>query len=138
MSNEKSYYETYRERVKEGALKLDKMPTEITQNILWLKSMVIERIEEIDKGISDKVNTFRVLDGKEVSLTQAMNAENEGKSYKFGFTEQYVNLLMHYAYVAGRKSREDDFKRTTESMDKALQEIKTIIDEAGYIDYSEY
>jgi hypothetical protein len=135
MSDTKSFYETYRERVKEGALKLDKMPIEVGQNILWLKSMVIERIEEIDNGISDKVNTFRVLNGKEVSLTQAMNAEKEGKSYKFGFTEHYVNLLMHYAYEAGKKSREDDFKRATERMNKALEAITEIVDEAGYIEY---
>jgi len=138
MSETKSHYEIYRERVKEGALKLDKMPTEVGQHILWLKSMAIERIEEIDKGLSDEVNTFRILDKKEVSLTQAMNAKKEGKSYKFGFTEQYVNLLMHYAYEAGRKSREDDFKRATERMNKALEDITDIVDEAGYIDYPEY
>ena len=137
MDTEKSPYEIYRERVKEGATKLDKAPKEIPQNILWLKSMAIERIEEIDNGISDKVNTFRVLDGKEVSLTQAMNAEKEGKSYKFGFTEHYVNLLMHYAYEAGKKSREDDFKRATERMNKALEDITHIVDEAGYIEYGE-
>lgn len=129
---EKSFYETYRERVKEGALKLPKAPTEVPQNILWLKSMVIERIEEIDKCLSNKVNTFRVLDRKEVSLTQAMNAEKEGKSYKFGFTEQYVNLLMHYAYEAGKKSRDDDFQRATEKMNKALESIAEIIEDAGY------
>jgi hypothetical protein len=138
MDTEKSPYEIYRERVKEGATKLDKAPKEIPQNILWLKSMAIERIEEIDNGISEKVNTFRVLDGKEVSLTQAMNAEKEGKSYKYGFTEQYVNLLMHYAYEAGKKSREDDFKRATERMNKALEDITHIVDEAGYIEYPEY
>lgn len=138
MSNEKSFYDTYRERVKEEALKLDKMPKEVGQNILWLKSIAVERIEEIDNGLSDKVNTFRVLNRKEVSLTQAMNAEREGKSYKFGFTEGYVNLLMHYAYEAGRKSREDDFKSATERMNKALEDITSIVDEAGYIEYSEW
>lgn len=137
MSKTKSFYDTYRERVKEGASKLDKAPKEIPRNILWLKSMAIERIEEIDNVISDEVNTFRVLDGKEVSLTQAMNAEKEGKSYKFGFTENYVNLLMHYAYEAGKKSREDDFKRATERMNKALEDITEIVDEAGYIEYPE-
>ena len=137
MSETKSHYEIYRERVKEGAKKLDKMPTEVGQNILWLKSKAIERIENIDNGLSDKVNTFQVLDRKEVNLTQAMNAEKEGKSYKFGFTEQYVNLLMHYAYEAGKKSREDDFKRATERMNKALESITEIVDEAGYIEYPE-
>ena len=135
MSETKSPYQIYRERVKEGAKKLDKIPTEVGQNILWLKSMAIERIEEIDNGLSDKVNTFRVLDGKEVNLTQAMNAEKEGKSYKYGFSEHYVNLLMHYAYEAGRKSREEDFKTATATMNKALEAIAEIVDDAGYIEY---
>lgn len=129
-----STYTDYLNKVRNGGLNLDKMPTEVGQHILWLKSMAMERIEEIDKGLSDEVNTFRVLDRKEVSLTQAMNAEKEGKSYKFGFTEQYVNLLMHYAYEAGKKFREDDFKRATERMNKALEDITSIVDEAGYID----
>lgn len=137
MSDTKSFYDTYRERVKEGALKLDKMPTEVGQHIMWLKSMVIERIEEIDNGLSNKVNTLRVLDRKEINLTQAMEAEKQGKSYKFGFSEGYVNLLMHYAYEAGKKSREDDFKRVTERMNKALEDITSIVDEAGYIEYPE-
>ena len=134
MEKEKSFYETYRERVKEEALKLDKMPKEVGQNILWLKSIVIERVENIDKGLNDTINTFRVLDGKKVSLTQAMNAEKEGKSYNFGFTEKYVNILMHYAYEVGRKSREDDFKNATARMNKALEDITSIVDEAGYIE----
>lgn len=138
MKEQKSQYEIYRESVKEGASKLQKAPKEIPQNILWLKSIVIERIEEIDNGLNDKVNTFRVLDGKEVSLAQAMNAEKEGKSYKFGFTEHYVNVLMYYAYEAGKKGREEDFKRATERMNKALEDITNIVDEAGYIDYAEY
>jgi hypothetical protein len=137
MSTEKTPYEIYRERVKEGATKLDRVPKEIGQHILWLKSMVIHRIEEIDNELNDEINTFRVLDGKEVSLTQVMNTEKEGRSYKFGFTEMYVNLLMHYAYEAGRKSREEDFKRTTERMDRALKEITNILDGAGYIEYPE-
>jgi hypothetical protein len=137
MSTEKTPYEIYRERVKEGATKLDRVPKEIGQHILWLKSMAIHRIEEIDNELNDEINTFRALDGKEVSLTQAMNAEKEGRSYKFGFTEMYVNLLMHYAYEAGKKSREEDFKRTTERMDRALKEITNILDGAGYIEYPE-
>jgi len=120
MKKEKSNYEVYRERVREDALKLDKAPKEISQTILWLKSIAIERIEKIDElGKNEKVFTFR-----------------EGE--KFGFTEPYVNLLMHYAYEAGRKSREEHFKRATERMNKALEDITDIVDEAGYIDYPEY
>jgi hypothetical protein len=137
MSETKSFYETYRERVKEGALKLPKAPTEVGQNILWLKSMAIERIEEIDKLLDDKINTFRVHNRKEITLSEAMKLDKSEGGYKFGFTEQYVNLLMHYAYEAGKNSREDDFKRATERMNKALEAITEIVDEAGYIEYPE-
>jgi hypothetical protein len=137
MNEEKSFYDTYRERVKEGAAKLDKAPKEIPQNILWLKSMAIERIEEIDNLKNDDINTFRVHNGKEISLSEAMKLDSSSGKYKFGFTEQYVNLLMHYAYEAGRKSNEDDFKRITERMNKALESIAEIVDEAGYTDHSD-
>ena len=142
MSTEKSFYDTYRERVKEGAKKLDKIPTEVGQNILWLKSMAIERIEEIDNGLNDKVFCFRTHNRKEISLSESMKLDKSEGVYKFGFSEHYVNLLMHYAYEAGKKSREDDFKRAeddfkraTERMNKALEDITNIVDEAGYIEY---
>ena len=137
MSKTKSFYDTYRERVKEAASKLDKAPKEIPQNIMWLKSMAIERIEEIDKLLDDKIKTFRLHNRKEITLSEAMKLNKSEGEYKFGFTEQYVNLLMHYAYEAGKKSREDDFKRATERMNKSLEAITKIVDEAGYIEYTE-
>lgn len=119
MKKEKSHYEVYRERVREDALKLDKAPKEISQTILWLKSIAIERIEEIDElGKNEKVFTFR-----------------EGE--KFGFTEQYVNLLMHYAFQQGRKSIVDEYKKNVDKMDKALEDIAEIINEVGYDNCSE-
>lgn len=138
MSYEKSFYEVYRERVKNEAIKLDKAPAEIPQHILWLKSIAIERVEEIDMGINDNICTFRVHNGKEISLSSAMKLDKSEGDYKFGFSEHYVNLLMHYAYEAGRKSREDDFKRITEKMNKALEDITNIVDDAGYIEHPDY
>ncbi len=132
MTNEKSPYDIYRERVKEEATKLDKLPSEIPQSILWLKATVIEKIEEIDKLISNDICTFRVQDGQEINLTKAMDS---GKPYKFGFTEKYVNLLMYYAFEAGKKSNSDSFNRATESMRTALDKIKDVLDDAGWIDY---
>jgi hypothetical protein len=137
MSETKSFYQIYRERVTEGAAKLDKAPTEVSQDILWLKSKAIERIENIDKLLSNEINTFRVHNRKEITLSEAMKLDKTEGRYKFGFTEQYVNILMHYAYEAGKKSREDDFKRATERMNKALEDITEIVDAAGYIDRSE-
>jgi hypothetical protein len=136
MSDTKSPYEIYRERVKEGATKLDKAPKEIPQHILWLKSMAIERIEDIDKLVDDNICTFRVQDGKEISLSQAI--KNGDKPYKFGFTEQYVNILMNYAYEAGKKSNSDGFNRATEDMRKTLDKIKDALDDAGWIENNDY
>jgi len=137
MNKEKSFYEIYREKVKEEAIKLDKAPKEIPQNILWLKSIVIERIEEIDGLINDEINTFRVHNRKEITLSEALKLDKSKGKYKFGFTEHYVNLLMYYAYEAGKKSIKDDFKRATERMNKALEAITDIVDEAGYIEHLE-
>jgi hypothetical protein len=131
MEKELSPYEIYRRNVKEAAVTLPSMPSEIPQNILWLKSVAIEKIEEIDKATSDKICTFRVQDRKEIPLSVAMKSD---KPYKFGFTEQYVNALMWYAYEAGRKSREADFKRSTADMDKTLKDIADLLYGAGYID----
>lgn len=132
MAEEKSFYETFRERVKDMAARLEKAPKEIPQHILWLKSAAIERIEEVDKLTKkDDVYTFRVNKGKEISLAEAMQLSKD-EVYKFGFSEHYVNLLMHYAYEAGRNSREEDYRRSTERMNKALESIAEIIQEAGY------
>jgi hypothetical protein len=131
MEKELTPYEIYRNRIKEAAAALPSMPSEIPQNILWLKGAAIEKIEEIDKATGDKICTFRVQDGKEFSLSAAMKGD---KPYKFGFTEQYVNALMWYAYEAGRKSREDEFKRSTADMDKTLKDIADLLYNAGYID----
>jgi hypothetical protein len=133
MSTEKSFYEIYRERVKEAAAKLEKAPKEIPQHILWLKSSAVERIEEIDKlSREDEVYTLRVHNGKEVSLTEAIKLKDE--KYKYGFSEHYVNLLMHYAYEAGLAYREDSYKRSIEGMHKALKDIACIVQDAGYLD----
>lgn len=131
MERKKSFYDTYRERVKEAAKTLPKAPTEIPQNILWLKSNAIERIEEIDKLIDGDICTFRTQKGREISLSDAMKTD---KPYKFGFTESYVNLLMWYAYEAGKKFNEDGFKNATAEMDKTLKSIADLIFDAGYID----
>ena len=40
-----TFWEEYRKRVTEGALKLSTPPKDIPQNILWLKAYVTERIE---------------------------------------------------------------------------------------------
>jgi len=73
---EKSPYDKMRERNMEDAKKLESTPKDIGQHILWLKMAVIDRVEKIENLTDDKIQTFR-------------------SGEKFGFTEQYVNLLMH-------------------------------------------
>jgi hypothetical protein len=125
---EKSAYDKMRERNMEDAKKLPKSPEEIGQHILWLKMAVIDRIEKIENRVSDEICTFRT-------------GKSSDENYKFGFTEHYVNLLMHYAYEAGHKRATDDlttnFNRSTTSMKAALNKIKDALDDADWIDYPE-
>lgn len=108
------FWEKYKKRVSEGAEKLSKPPKDVDQHILWLKSFVSERMEKED--LVKYVGDFN-------------------KESTFGFTEKYVNYLMHYAYEAGEKAREDSFNRSTEDMRKALDQVKDALDNVGWIDY---
>jgi hypothetical protein len=131
MLKEKSYYETYRERVKEIAAKMEKAPKEVPQHILWLKSAAIERIENIDNlSEKDSVYTMRVHNREEITLSQVIEVKDE--KYKYGFSEHYVNLLMHYAYEAGKESAKDSYMKSIEDMHKTLTDIASIIEDAGY------
>ena len=126
---EKSAYEKIRERNMEDAKKLPASPKEIGQHILWLKMAVIDRVEKIENLTNDKICTFRTgKDGDE--------------NYKFGFTEQYVNLLMHYAYEAGKKNATDSLTRhfevTIRDMKTAVDSIIKALDDNGLLPYEDY
>ena len=105
------FWDFYKKRVADGATKLSAPPKEVSQNILWLKAYVSERMD---------------TEGK---------ARYVGKDETFGFKEEFVNLLMHYAYEAGLAAREDSFNRATADMRKTLDTIKDALDDAGWIDY---
>ena len=121
---EKSFYDKMREKNMEDALKLSKVPTNVDQHILWLKMAVIDRVERVEEVTSDKVCTFR-----------------DTKLDKFGFTEEYVNILMHYAYEAGRKNATDSLTRTftqqTNSMKHAIDAIVNALDTNDLLSYEE-
>lgn len=106
------FWDMYKKRVAEGAGKLSAPPKEISQNILWLKAYVGERLEK-------DMNRF------------------VGKDETFGFKEEYVNYLMHYAFEAGMKANEYSFNNQTKSMKDALDKIKDALDDAGWIDYND-
>ena len=109
------FWENYKKNVAEGASKLSKPPKDVSQQILWLKAYVGERMEK--EGFAKHVG--KTEDGT------------------FGFAESYVNYLMHYAFEAGEKSREHSFNNATADMKKALDKVKDALDEAGWIEYPE-
>jgi len=119
---EKSPYELMCERNMEDAKKLPSSPKEVGQHVLWLKMAVIDRIEKIENLTDGKLKTFR-------------SGEN------FGFTEPYVNLLMHYAYEAGKKRATDDLTRhfevTTRDMKTAMDSIIKALDDNGLLPYED-
>lgn len=107
------FWEMYKKQVDEGADKLSAPPKDVDQHILWLKAYVGERLEKDMKRYV-------------------------GKDETFGFKEEYVNYLMHYAFEAGQKAREYNYNQATADMRKALDKIKDALDNAGWIDYPEY
>jgi hypothetical protein len=119
---EKSFYEIMRERNMEDAKKLPQSPKEISQHILWLKMAVIDRVEKIENLKDDKICTFK-------------------QGEKFGFTEPYVNLLMHYAYEAGKKQATDNLTRhfevTTRDMKNAIDSIINALDTNDLLPYED-
>lgn len=136
MSDTKSFYESFRERTIENAKKLPAVPKEIPQHILWLKSAAIERIENIDKALDDNVRTFRLAEGKEISLTKYMELERT-TPVLFGFSEHYLNLLMHYAYEAGKNNVTENltrnFEESTRDMKMTLDKIINALDDGGFL-----
>ncbi len=119
---EKSPYDIMRERNMEDAKKLPQSPKEIGQHILWLKMAVIDRVEQIEKLKDDKIQTFR-------------------SGEKFGFTEPYVNLLMHYAYEAGEKRATEllsrGFNESTKDLKAAISSIVRALDDNGLLPYED-
>jgi hypothetical protein len=126
---EKSFYEIMKERNLEDAKKLATTPKEIPQHILWLKQAAIERIEKIDKRLDDKIYTFK----------KKVGDDDYGK---FGFSEHYLNLMMHIAYEEGKRIATEDltkhYNSSTDHMRKALDKIKDALDDADWIEYPDY
>ena len=121
---EKSNYDKMRERNMEDAKTLSSTPKEVGQHILWLKMAVIDRVEKIENLTNKDICTFR---------TGKIDDENS----KFGFTEQYVNLLMHYAYEAGKKNATDSLTRSynesTKNMKDTIESIVQALDLNGLL-----
>jgi hypothetical protein len=108
------FWDFYKKRVEEGAVKLSPRPNEVDQNILWLKAYVQEKFS--NEGYHRHVG--------------------EAGTDSFGFTEKYVNYLMHYAYEAGMKARDHQFKESTNKMHTALDKIYDVLEEVGWVENS--
>jgi hypothetical protein len=108
------FWDIYKKRVAEGADKLSTPPKEVEQNILWLKAYVTERMEK--EGLAKYVGKSGADDGS------------------FGFKEEFVNLLMHYAFEAGMKNREHQFNEATKNMKETLDKITEVMIDAGWVD----
>lgn len=118
---EKSFYEKMKERNMEDAKNLPTTPKAVSQNILWLKAAILDRVEKIENRTNDDIRTFRD------SITD-----------KLGFTEEYVNILMQMAYDEGYKLAEErveeELKNRVLNMGNALNKIKDALDDADWID----
>jgi hypothetical protein len=108
------FWDIYKKRVAEGADKLPPPPKEVDQHILWLKAYVTERMEK--EGLAKYVGKSGANDGS------------------FGFKEEFVNLLMHYAFEAGMKNREHQFNEATKNMKETLDKITEVMIDAGWVD----
>ena len=118
---EKSFYDKMREKNMEDAKNLPTTPKEASQAILYLKMAIIDRVEKIENRTTDKLCTFREPSGR------------------FGFTEEYVNILMQVAYDEGHKRATKDltstYNNSTIRMKNALDKIKDALDDADWIEY---
>ena len=110
-----TFWDDYKKRVAEGANRLSTPPKEVGQNILWLKAYVSERMET-------------------EGLARYVGKTDDGT---FGFKEETVNLLMHYAYEAGKMERADNYKRDTADMRAALDKVKDALEDIGWIEYGD-
>ena len=137
MSTGKTSYDLYCERVKTLAHSLPTLPLEVAQEILWIKSAAVERIENIDKLTGEKIYTLRVNAGVEISLEETVKLTTK-TDYKFGFSENYVNYLMHYAYEAGKKAERENLVRSHEDETRRMKNaISRIVDALGDNDFLE-
>lgn len=101
-------YTALKIQAKELADKLPSIQTDTPQHILWLKMAICEKIDS-RKSKNDKVFTFTDADGK------------------FGFSEQYVNQIISYAYEKGRVDAYESATKAAAIYKEAFEKIKEIV-----------
>lgn len=91
-----------------------------------LKMAVMEKVEADIK--SGKINSE---DAEDLFTIR-------DKNDKFGFTERYLNVMMHYAFLEGAESVKAQHAKDTANMRTALDRIKDALDNADWIEYPDY
>jgi hypothetical protein len=81
-----------------------------------LKMAVMEKVETDIK--SGKINS------EDAELLFTIRDKND----VFGFTERYLNVMMHYAFEEGKHSVFQDHARRTKAMNEAYEKIVDIMD----------
>lgn len=112
------FWEIYKKRVAESAGRLPEPPKEISQNVLWLKAAITEKLQQ---------TTYK----------NRGNSMYVGTGETFGFKEELVNYIIHYAYEAGVESRRLDFENHTKNMKSTIEKIKGVLEDDGWIDECE-
>ncbi len=125
---ELSWYDKLRISQKELAKTLTPVSTNLkaySSQFGNLKMAVLDRIE---------------MDTLENKLTkeELKDLETFRSGEKFGFKENLVNLLMTYAYEAGKNSNKNSFNARIKEMNDGFEKMKNILDDMGYIDNTEY
>ena len=86
-----------------------------------LKMAVMEKVEaDIKSGKIDKVDA------------EGLHTIRDAKD-TFGFTERYLNVMMHYAFEEGRHSVIQDYARKSKAMNEAYSKIVEALDSIDMI-----
>jgi hypothetical protein len=86
-----------------------------------LKMAVMEKVEaDIKSGKIDSVDA------------EGLHTIRDAKD-TFGFTERYLNVMMHYAFEEGKHSVFQEYARNTKAMNEAFDKIVEALDGVGMI-----
>lgn len=109
MSDTSNWWDSYRKRVESEALKLPNTPSEIDQNIMWLKAFIIEKL------VTEDLPGTNLFVGKSEDGT-------------FGFKETTVNAMLWHAFEAGKRCDAEKHTRDTKHMRETIDKMITVLD----------
>jgi hypothetical protein len=117
---------TYEER-KAAYVAKSKTLTDVPKDLKWfskfntLKMAVMEKVDaDITSGKINKEDVEQLHTIRDTKDT-------------FGFTERYLNVMMHYAFEEGKHSVMADFEKRSKAMNEAYKKIVDVLDEIDMI-----